>query len=212
MMGKRLVGVGDIEIQSMVDRAISGDRNAAVRLVEGITPVLRIRITRALSRRRGEARGRMLRPDIDDLVQDTLAALFADRGRALRAWDPRRGLSFVEFVGFLAERAVARRMRTRKRNPLTEDPTADVALQALAGPTDAFSIMIEAREQVRRLFARVGELLSPRGLRYFQLLMIDERPVRSVAEETGASTESLYAWRSRVTRLLRAQAELDATS
>ena len=206
-----LVGASDAEIRAMVDRAISGNRDAAARLIEGITPVVRMRITRALSRRRGESRGRTLRPDVDDLVQDTLAELFEDRGRALRAWDPGRGLGFLGFVGLLAERAVAMRMRTRKRNPWTEDPVADDALRELTRPTEACSTAFEAREQVRRLCACLGERLGPQGRCYFQLLVVEERPVRAVAAETGTSTGALYAWRSRLTKLVRdIRSELEA--
>src|SRR5262245_46561893 len=110
------------ELQAIVVRATSGDRGAAERLIESLAPVLRRRIARALARWR--SRGRGARHDLEDLVQQTLAALFADGGRPLRAWDPDRGLGFVGFVGLLAEREVGMTMRTRKRNPWTEEPMA----------------------------------------------------------------------------------------
>jgi RNA polymerase sigma-70 factor (ECF subfamily) len=45
--------------------------------------------------------------------------------------------------------------------------------------------------------------LSPQGRHYFQLLYVESRPVKAVAEETGTSMDALYAWRSRLGKLLR---------
>jgi len=190
------------QIRSVVDRAVSGDRDAAMLLIAGIAPVVRTRIARALRRRRAEARGRRLRHDLEDLVQEAFAALFDDGGRALRAWDPARGLGFLAFVGLLADREVAMVMRTRKRNPWTEDPTAHDAFPA-PDDADGVAVRLEARDQLRRLAAQVAARLDWRGRRYFQLLVVEDRPVRAVAAATGASPEALYAWRSRLTRLAR---------
>lgn len=196
-------GAAASEIQALVDRALAHDTGAAATLIDGITPIIRMRVARALSKRRAQARGREVRPDLEDLVQETFAGLFADRGRALRSWDPARGLGFLGFVGLLAERAVGMQMRARRRNPWTEDPTAQDALMHLGGTTDGLAIQIEWRDLLRRIVAGLGERMSPQGRRYFQLLYLEARTVEAVAAETGASADALYAWRSRFTRLAR---------
>lgn len=190
------------EIRALVDRVAAGDARAAACLVDGIAPVVRARVARALARRYSQSRGRMLRHDLEDLVQETFAGLFADRCRALRSWDPARGLGFLGFVGLMAEREVGMRMRARKRNPWTEDPTARDALQELHGGSEGLAHHIESRDLLRRVVARLGERLTPRGSRYFRLLFLEARSVQAVAEETGASADAVYAWRSRLSRLV----------
>lgn len=63
-----------------------------------------------------------------------MVSLFTDQGRALRAWDPARGLSLENFVGFVAERQIASILRTAKRSPWTEDPTLEGDCCATPGP------------------------------------------------------------------------------
>ena len=214
MAGNRvdLAGVESCEIQAMVDRATSGDRIAAALLIDGLAPVLRRRIARVLARRAWRARGRAMRDDLDDLVQDAFAGLFHDRGRALRSWNPGRGLGFVGFVGLLAEREAGMAMRTRKRNPWTEEPMPDDSLSNLRGATANLAVRLEARDQLRQLFERARARLTGSGRRYFEWLVVEGRSIQAVADDTGASAEALYAWRTRLTRLLREiRAELAAT-
>jgi RNA polymerase sigma factor (sigma-70 family) len=194
---------GACEIQALIERVASGDAGAAARLVDGIGPVVRARVARALARRHGQSRGRMLRHDLEDLVQEAFAGLFADGCRALRSWDPARGLGFVGFVGLVAEREVGMQMRARKRNPWTEDPTASNALMELGGASHGLALEIESRDLLRRIVARLAERLTPQGSRYFRLLFLEALSVRAVSEETGASTDAVYAWRSRLSRLIR---------
>src|SRR5687768_1618744 len=81
-------------------------------------------VARGLARRMVKARGRDLRQEVEDLTQEVFVALFADDARALRLWDPARGASLANFVGLLAEREVASILRSGRRSPWTEDPTA----------------------------------------------------------------------------------------
>ncbi|MEO7735895.1 MAG: sigma-70 family RNA polymerase sigma factor, partial [Kofleriaceae bacterium] len=167
-------------------------------LIGGLVRVVRPRIARVLAKRRRGARH-----DVDDLVQQTMAALFAERGRALRAWQPERGLGFLGFVGLLAEREVGMTLRTRKRNPWTEEPTPADSLSSLGGATAHLARCIEARDELRRVLACLGDRLSAPGRRYLQWLVVEQRSVQTVARETGASPDALYAWRTRLFRLVR---------
>jgi len=200
----RLVDLNDAEISAHVQAALTGDSEAMDALVVDLTRIVQLRVARVLARRRSQARGRDLRQDLEDLVQDVFAALFAHNGRVLRRWDPDRGLSFEGFVGFVTERVVGMTLRSGRRNPWTEDPTAEDQLHHLGsdGGVDVLR-SVESRQLLERLAEHLRERLTPRGRQYFQLMYIENRPIKDVAEVTGASTQALYAWRNRLTTLLR---------
>jgi RNA polymerase sigma-70 factor (ECF subfamily) len=198
-----LSSANDELIKSVVARAAAGDAGARRELVVAIAPVVHTRVARALLRRVSAAKGRDPRQELEDLVQEVFAALLSHELRALQAWDATRGLSFERFVGFLAEREVAMIMRTGKRSPWTEDPTMDETMIRLGGHTESHEAQVASRELLRQLSTRLREQLSPKGRHYFQLIFVESRSVEAVAEATGASTDAVYAWRSRLGRLLR---------
>lgn len=198
-----LEAMTDAEVRRRLEAALGGDAVAMQALIDDIAPIVQVRVARALLRRRSQARGRDLRQDLEDLVQEVFAALFAQGGKALRMWDPARNLSFGAFVGFLAEREVGMRMRTGKRNPWTEDPTMDEHLVSLSGNESTVEATIISRDLLARIGERLRERLSPRGRQYFQLLFIDHLDVQEVADETGTTPAALYAWRNRLSKLLR---------
>ncbi len=189
--------------QALILAALAGQARLKEALVRQMAPVIQVRVARALMRHRKEALGRDLRPFLEDMVQEVFARLFAKDGKILRAWDPERGLSFQNFVGFVTEREVHWQMRTGKRNPWTEDPTMDDTLDALSPGPPPQEASLESRDLLRRLVIRMKEQLSPQGFHYFQLLYVKQIPVKTVAEMTGASEDALYAWRSRLSKLLR---------
>jgi RNA polymerase sigma-70 factor (ECF subfamily) len=193
----------DEKARKLIERSLKRDPTATRQLVSIMTPVVHARVARALVRQQNQARGRALRQDAEDLVQEVFAALFARGGKALRAWDSERGLSFRNFVGFLAEREVVSILRCGKRNPWTEDPTLDDKLVVLSGKGPSHELQVASRELLETLSERLRERLSPLGWRYFKLLYVEERPVKEVAVSTGASEDALYAWRSRLGRLIR---------
>ena len=198
-----LEGMSDAEVQQRVEAALGGHVGAMQALIQDIAPIVQVRVARALLRRRSQARGRDPRQELEDLVQDVFAALFARGGKALKTWDPGRRLSFGGFVGFLAEREVGMRMRTGKRNPWTEDPTMDEHLVNLTGEESTVEADIISRDFIARITERLRERLSPRGRQYFQLFFVDNLDVQEVASETGTTPAALYAWRNRLAKLLR---------
>lgn len=184
-------------IRDVVDRAIARDAAAVAALIDALTPVVRVRVTRVLARYRGRA----VAHDIDDLAQETFAALFLDDGRALRAWDPDRGLPFLSFVGFLAERAAGMVLRARKRDPRVEVPTEADFLARLCAARDA-PAHLEARDELRHLLVQAQRRLSGTGWNYLQWLVLEGHPVGAIARQTGASPEVIYTWRTRIKRVL----------
>jgi RNA polymerase sigma factor (sigma-70 family) len=197
------MSMSDTELRALIEGALSGSSEQAQALVEVMAPIVQVRVARTLWKRHQQARRRDPRQDLEDLVQEVFVALFAEGGRVLRSWDPARGLGFAGFIGFIAEREVAMRMRVMKKNPWTEDPTVSSSLFELSGTAPSLESRLEARDLVAQVLERMSDHLTPMGRHYFQLLWLEERSVQSVAEETGASLDSLYAWRSRLGKLLR---------
>ncbi|HLL52268.1 MAG TPA: hypothetical protein VK447_01895 [Myxococcaceae bacterium] len=186
----------------LVERALSRDREALRSLVEVLTPVVQSRVARALLRRATAAAGRSIRQEVEDLTQEVFAALFAENGRALRAWDPTRGLSLINFAGYVAERQVASILRTARRSPWTEDPTLAEEMDRPADAPD-LELRLASRQALLALLDRLRQELSPLGLSLFDQLFVQQRSVAEVCEGTGMSRDAVYAWQSRLGRLAR---------
>lgn len=183
--------------------ALAGDREAVRRLIDALTPVVQARVARALLRRRSDARGRPIRQELEDFTQEIFLALFANDATVLRAWSAERGLSLVNFVGLVAEREVASIMRSGKRSPWTEDPTLAETMDHLGGQAQSPEPVIASRQTLEVLLDRLRASLTPKGLDLFSRLYVEERSVEEVRADTGMSEDAIYAWRSRLGKLIR---------
>lgn len=186
----------------LVERALTHDREALRSLVDALTPVIQGRVARGLLRRASASPGRSIRQEVEDLTQEVFVALFADGGKALRAWEPGRGLSLVNFVGFVAERQVASILRTARRSPWTEDPTLAEELDSPAEAPNA-EVRINSQQTLEALLERMREELSPLGLSLFEELFVRQRDVAEVCERMGMSRDAVYAWQSRLGKVVR---------
>jgi RNA polymerase sigma-70 factor (ECF subfamily) len=175
-------------------------------LVDRLTPVVQARVTRGLLRRGPGRGGRDLRQEVEDFTQDVFLALFRDGGRALRAWDPQRGLSLENFVGLLAQHQVASILRSGKTSGWIDLPTETETLEreATAGPGP--DQQAATREMCQSLLSRLVAKLSPQGLDLFWRLVVREEPIDTVSANTGMTADALYTWRSRLARLARSLA------
>ncbi|HWM91835.1 MAG TPA: sigma-70 family RNA polymerase sigma factor [Thermoanaerobaculia bacterium] len=191
----------DAAIQDQVRRALAGEEPALTQLVQTLTPVIQSRVARGLLlRRTGRASGRNIRQEVEDLTQEIFLALFADGGKALRSWQPERGLSLLNFVGLVAERQTASILRSGKRSPWKEESPLPEDFNQPAperGPEE----ITASREQVKLLLHRLTEELSPLGRHLFDLLFLRELPFEEVTRQTGMTPDAVYAWRSRLRRL-----------
>lgn len=190
----------------LVNEALSGSAGAARELVELLAPVVQARVARALMQR-GAVVGRSIRQEVEDLSQDVFVALFADGGRALRAWEPARGLSLPNFVGLLAQRQTISIMRSGRRSPWRDDPAEMHVIEGVPERREPAETQIASRELLGQLLARLREALSPRGLELFQRLIVDQEPVDQVCELTGLTPAAVYAWRSRLGKLVKRLAD-----
>jgi RNA polymerase sigma factor (sigma-70 family) len=191
----------DEAIQDEIRRALAGEEAALTRLVQKLTPVIQSRVARGLLlRRTGRAAGRDVRQEVEDFSQEIFLALFADNGKALRSWQPERGLSLLNFVGLVAERQLISILRSGKRNPWKEESTLPEDLDR-AAPDRGPEEITASREQLRHLLRRLTEELSPLGRHLFDLLFLRELPPEEVMKQTGMSPDAVYAWRSRLRKL-----------
>ena len=182
--------------------ALAGDAAAVRTLIRILTPVIQVRVGRTLLRRGGAARGRDVRQEVEDLTQEVFVALFARRSKALRTWDPARGMSLRNFVGMIAEQQVVAILRTGRRNPFKEDPTLTEAMDRPDPVAGELEQRVASRQFLQRLLDRLRCELSPLGMQLFTLLMVQQRSPREVCQQLQMSPDAVYAWRSRLKRLV----------
>lgn len=195
------------EARELVSRAVGGDGHATRTLVDWLTPVIQARAARGLLRRRGSS-GRDVRQEVEDLTQEVFVALFEADGRALRAWDPTRGMALPNFVGLIAEREVSSILRSGRKSPWTESPTEiDDLMEKMEPDAAPLERALASREVLAEVYARVKESLSPKGLELFHRLLVEEESVESVCQSTGMTPDAVYAWRSRLGKLVRQVAQ-----
>jgi RNA polymerase sigma-70 factor (ECF subfamily) len=194
--------VAALTLRDVLD-ALEGDRSAIRVFVARMTPVIQARVVRGLLRRRAQAAGRDVRQEVEDMTQEVFSALFAHNGRALRAWDPGRGLSLANFVGLVADRQVASMLRSARRNPWRDIPEELDEIESEAELVPDAEPQIQSRRSLELLLDRMRASLSSRGLELFQRLYVDEEPIEDVAERMKMTRHAIYAWRSRVAKILR---------
>jgi RNA polymerase sigma-70 factor (ECF subfamily) len=184
-----------------VARAIRGDLEAVSELVEALAPIIRDRVVRTLLVRAKARRGRDVHQEAEDLTQEIWLALFTDRGRALRAWDPEKGLSLEGFVGLVAERQIASILRSGRRSPWTEDPVAPEDLPVSLDPGASPEVRVENREMCVAVLDRLKVRLTVMGLRLFYLLFVEEKSNEDICRETGLKPGAVHTWKSRIIRM-----------
>ncbi len=193
----------DWEIQELIGAALDGSEIAQTRLVQMLTPVIHNRVARGLFRwRKGSAAGRDVRQEVEDFTQEIFLHLFEDDGKVLRSWQPKRGLSFLNFIGLVADRQTVAILRNGKRSPWKEDPTLLEDFD-VAAPESSPEEITASREQLELLLDRLIEELSPLGWHLFDLLFLRELSVEEVVRETGMSRDAIDQWKSRLRRLAR---------
>jgi RNA polymerase sigma factor (sigma-70 family) len=184
----------------LIRLTLAGDRSAARTLLLELYPLVQARVARVLWRSRSGS-DRNVQQEVADMTQDVFRALFDESGRALRAWDPDRGLSLPNFVGLLAERHVIGVLRSDRRSPWTEDPTLDTTLDHHPASGGDPEPVVRSRELLELLLDRLRLSLSPLGYQMFRLIYVEERSVEEAAQAMNLTTDAVYAWRSRIRKL-----------
>lgn len=186
----------------LLARALAGDRAALSDLATQLAPIIRARTARVLRRRASPGQPRCA---VDDLTQEVFVRLFAADRRALRAWDPERGLSLGSFVGLIAEREASSVLDSQRRTPRSDGLELHGDLEELPHgclePTSERQQI--AKDLLAKLYQRLAAWLSPRGRELFERLYVYEEPLDGVAKRFGMPPSAVYAWRSRVGKRAR---------
>jgi len=191
----------------LLQHALQGDRAALRSFVDFATPILHARIARTLLRRRPLGAPRDVRQEIEDFTQQTFVALFAHDAKALRAWDPDRGMPLAGFLALLAEHEVHSTLRTQKRNPWSLDALEDTSLSESEAPTTDPEQAIASREVLSQVWTLLQDRLNDRGLAMFRWLYVEGRAIEEVCSITELKPDAVYAWRSRLGKVVRSVAQ-----
>ena len=148
-----------------------------------------------------------LRAEVEDLTQEVFAHLFENNARILRGWNPSRGASLKNYVGLVAERRVRSLLRSGRWTQWREQPTAESDLESHAAWVDSPAGVAAAQQCYEQVIARARARLSPQGKEMMDLLLIQQSSISEAAELTGMTLASLYAWRSRLKKLMRELAQ-----
>lgn len=188
--------------RALLARALAGDRAALADLAIQIAPIIQARVARVLRRRASVGQPSCA---LADLTQDVFVRLLAFDRRALRAWDPERGLSLAGFVGLIAEREASSVLDSQRRTPWSDRLELHGDLEALSlgsvEPTNERQQI--ARDLLTKLHERLRAWLTPRGRELFESLYVQQEPLASVAKRFGMPPSAVYAWRSRVGKRAR---------
>ena len=171
------------------------------RLTEHLLPVVHARVARVLVATAVPVGH--LRSEVEDLTQEVFAHVFEQRARILRRWTPHRGASLRNYVGLVAERRVRSLLRSGRWTRWREQPTEARALESRASPVESPARRAADQQYWERVVRRAEARLSSQGLLMMDLLLLQQRPVAEVAETTGMTVGALYAWRSRLQKLMR---------
>jgi RNA polymerase sigma-70 factor (ECF subfamily) len=182
----------------IIAAALAGDRHAVERVVAALKPVIHARVTRVLL---CCSLGRNVRQEVEDFSQGVFLSLFANSWRELRRWDPERGASLENFVGLVAKRHVISILRSRRQNPFTLETVDPDDPEPPGDAPDPLRRLVASEEQ-ELLFERLRKRVTPLGWQMFHLLYVEELSVPEVMAKTEMSSDAVYAWRSRLGRLV----------
>lgn len=198
--------------RGLVDRALARDPEACRALIALLTPVIRHRVARVLTRRAARRGRAPERQELLDLIQEIFVVLLDREGRVLRAWEPSRGLSLSNFVGLVAEREASAFLDSGRRSAWAESPTDDAFLAQTPQEGEPEQ-GLASKQLLERLVERLRERLSPRGFALFHALYVQQQEVEAVTQSFAISSNALYTFRTRLKAEVQAiRGELGASS
>lgn len=179
------------------------------KLIAAILPTIHYRVGQILVR---SGWRRRTREHVEDLTQEVLLSLFAHDARALRGWDPERGLSFLGFVRMLTEQKVFRVLRGSRR-PWGKEELHDFDPAGDLDEAASIEDRISSQQFAKRVFDSVESRLSDLGRQMFRWLILEQRPVDEICVLAEMKPGAVYVWRNRILNLLKHTVrELDQNS
>lgn len=131
----------------------------------------------------------------EDVVQDVMLKLFAERGRVLRAWDPARGLDLRGFLRRVVRFHVLQLFRSSVKNPWRDGPAEEEFEDPEAEP-NALLHQLWLWEVRDLLLAQEDE----RGRALYVGLFVEHQSAEDLGEKLEMSRDAVYQWRSRFKR------------
>jgi RNA polymerase sigma-70 factor (ECF subfamily) len=183
--------------RDLVQRALEGDKGASRALVGVLAPVVQFRVARVLRCRRSMSRD--IREEVLDLTQDVYLHLFKAGGRALRQWDPECGLSLRNYVGLIAERKASAIFRSQA---LWREEAVDPASLEDVNDIQDLEQMFVSKELAGRVLDAATALMTDMGRYVFDLVFVQGLSVEDVCARADMTADAVYAWRSRLGRLV----------
>jgi RNA polymerase sigma-70 factor (ECF subfamily) len=187
----------------LVERALRNETGAVTSLLRRITPVIHVRVGRALLADPYGSPKRNLREETEDLTQDVLVLLFERDARVLRRWDPAKGLSLRNFVGIVAQRHAGAVLGARRRNPWYAEPVEPQAVERALVDEGGVEASLAAKEAWQAAMAAVAEDQTDRGRRLAEMIFRDGLTNEEIQDRTAMSSAAVYKWRSRLTQAFR---------
>jgi RNA polymerase sigma factor (sigma-70 family) len=181
----------------LIRLALQGDTNAVRDLVRMITPAIHQGVSSTLLRRTSSSHRSRVRHEVEDVTQEVLFALFANRGKRLLAWNQEKGLSFTHYVRLVARHLAESFLRRRARR-VWEDEPIDDASPGVVDEHKSPERLVGERELYQAVLAAVRAELSPKGLQLFQWLVLEERSVADICQLSGLTQNAVHLWRSRL--------------
>jgi DNA-directed RNA polymerase specialized sigma24 family protein len=92
-------------------------------------------------------------------------------------------------------------LRSKRRNPYSEEPLATESLDERIGEP-SIDGRADARANLSRIYERLEQRLDERGLMLFHMLYVEQRSVEEVCELSSMTRDAVYAWRFRFKKIL----------
>lgn len=177
-----------------------GDPRAFRDLYEEMFRVIHARVARVLDRY--APKNRCTRQEVADLIQYVFLRLIQNDWRALRRWDPKRGRSFLNWVGMIAVAETLSILRG-PRSPWPDDPTEADVFTDLPDSRPDPEILAAGKELVQRIYEAMMQALTDRGRRMFHLLSIERLSIEEICELEQMKEGAVRRWQSRLDELAR---------
>lgn len=177
-----------------VTRAFAGERPRADALARALLVLLPPLAARELIPWSGHYR-RSPASLCEDVVQDVMLKLFAERGRVLRAWDPERGLTLRGFLRRVVRFHVLQLFRSSVKNPW-RDRLTEGHLEVAGEDSDAVLHQLWLWEVRDLLLAEEND----HGRALYMGLFVEHRSAEDVGEQHNMTRDAVYQWRSRFKR------------
>lgn len=173
---------GGVDWSGLMARTQDGDREAYRRLLEDITPYLRVLAARCFSQR----------SDIEDAVQDVLLTVHTIR----HAYDPKR--PFGPWLAAIANRRIIDRLRRQTRQKARE-----VALSAEHETFPELAANLDEKLSENAALNEAMATLPPEQRQAVTLLKLNEMSLSEAAVASGRSVAALKVATHRAIKTLR---------